>query len=298
MPDRHAERSRRAEGLEEPGHKRRRPGAVLPVSGQGVEQHLLFPPRSVDLHADQGEPQGHRGDAARRDRGTEPQVAPDDQRVKGAGQNRADPSQEFSDTAGGRDGGELRAHVDDKHRHGSRHHHYATGVEPAAAGHARHGPAYPNSECAMEITPGPTMITSRAGNRQVTSGNMIFTGTFCARSSARWRRRTRISADCSRSTRATGMPSSPACTRAPTNARNSGTVVLATMPRSAWVRDSPICISCSVLANSSASGPLVLRATCASAPSKPRPASTQTVIMSSASGSADTIRACRLMPAL
>ena len=42
--------------------------------------------------------------------------------------------------------------------------------------------------------------TNSAGNRQPTSGNRIFTGTFCAFSSARCRRRTRISLACSRST--------------------------------------------------------------------------------------------------
>ena len=45
-------------------------------------------------------------------------------------------------------------------------------------------------------------------------------------------------------------------------------------------------------------GRVVLRATWLSAASKPRPASTQTVSISSASGSSAWIRACRFMPAL
>ena len=94
------------------------------------------------------------------------------------------------------------------------------------------------------------------------------------------------------------MPSSPACTSADTNARSSTTVVRATIARSAWLRDLPICISCSARANSAASGPVVFRATWASAASNPRPASTQTVSMSSASGSAARIFSCRFRPAL
>ena len=56
--------------------------------------------------------------------------------------------------------------------------------------------------------------------------------------------------------------------------------------RSASDRPRPICISWSIRANSSASGPSVLRATWAQAASKPRPDSTEMVSRSMASGSA------------
>ena len=60
---------------------------------------------------------------------------------------------------------------------------------------------------------------------QKISGMVIFTGTCWAFSSARWRRLTRISADCTRSTCATGMPNESACTMAPTKVRTSATLV-------------------------------------------------------------------------
>jgi uncharacterized protein YjbI with pentapeptide repeats len=52
----------------------------------------------------------------------------------------------------------------------------------------------------MLMTPGPMITTNSAGKRQNNVGNKILTGTFCASSSARCRRRVRISRACSRST--------------------------------------------------------------------------------------------------
>ena len=127
---------------------------------------------------------------------------------------------------------------------------------------------------------------NRQGRMQKISGSRILTGTFWACSSARWRRLTRISEACTRSTWPIGMPKASACTIAETKPRISGSDVRSPRARSASERPSPICISWSTRANSSASGPSVLRATWESAASKPRPASTEMVSRSSASGSA------------
>ena len=62
---------------------------------------------------------------------------------------------------------------------------------------------------------------------------------------------------------------------------------------SASWRDSPIRISLSVSANSSASGPAMCSVSFEIAPSKPIPASTLTAIRSSASGSSARIRSLR-----
>ena len=90
---------------------------------------------------------------------------------------------------------------------------------------------------------------------QKISGMVIFTGTCWAFSSARWRRLTRISDDCTRSTLAMGMPKASACTMALTKERSSATLVRSASARSASPRDEPICISRSTRENSSASGP-------------------------------------------
>ena len=71
-----------------------------------------------------------------------------------------------------------------------------------------------------------------------------------------------------------------------TNDLRSATLVRSESARSASARPLPICISRSTRANSSASGPSVLRATCWTAASKPRPDSTLIVIRSMASASA------------
>ncbi len=72
---------------------------------------------------------------------------------------------------------------------------------------------------------------------------------------------------------------------APTKVRTSATLVRSPSARSASARPCPICISRSTRESSSASGPSVLRATCWSAASKPRPDSTLMVSRSIASGS-------------
>ena len=64
---------------------------------------------------------------------------------------------------------------------------------------------------------------------QKISGMVIFTGTCCAFSSARWRRLTRISWDWTRSTWAIGMPKASACTMALTKVRTSATLVRSAM---------------------------------------------------------------------
>ena len=56
----------------------------------------------------------------------------------------------------------------------------------------------------MLSTAGPMTAMNRVGRMQKISGMVIFTGTCWAFSSARWRRLTRISADCTRSTWAIG----------------------------------------------------------------------------------------------
>ena len=94
-----------------------------------------------------------------------------------------------------------------------------------------------------------------------TSGIMILTGIFWAASSAFWRRLTRISLDCTRSTWPTGMPNASACTIAEQKLRRSGRLLRSPSARRALERPRPICISCSTRANSLASGPSVLRAT-------------------------------------
>ncbi len=132
---------------------------------------------------------------------------------------------------------------------------------------------------------------NRHGRMQKISGIRILTGTFCACSSAHWRFLTRISEDCTRRTWPTGMPNASACTIELTKPRRSGRLVRSAIDRSASVRPRPICISCSIRANSSASGPSVLRATWATAASNPRPDSTEMVSRSIASGSAFCISA-------
>ena len=78
---------------------------------------------------------------------------------------------------------------------------------------------------------------------QKISGNRIFTGTFCAISSARWLRFTRRSLACTRSTFATGMPKVSACTMAVTKPRSSATFVRSATARRASILAKPICIS-------------------------------------------------------
>ena len=132
---------------------------------------------------------------------------------------------------------------------------------------------------------GPITAMNRQGRMKKISGIVILTGTCWAFSSARWRRLTRISDDCTRSTWAIGMPNESACTMALTKLRRSARLVRSASARSASERPWPICISCSTRENSSASGPSVLRATCWTAASKPRPDSTLMVSRSMASGS-------------
>ena len=125
---------------------------------------------------------------------------------------------------------------------------------------------------------------------QKISGTVIFTGTFCACSSARWRRLVRISEDWMRSTLAIGMPKLSAWTIEVTKLFTSSTSVRSASPRSASARPWPICISRSTRENSSASGPSVFLATCWTAASKASPDSTLIVIRSMASGRSRCIR--------
>ncbi len=132
-----------------------------------------------------------------------------------------------------------------------------------------------------------------AGRMQKISGMVILTGTCWAFSSARWRRLTRISDDWTRRTLAIGIPKASACTMELTNDRSSGRLDRSARERSASPRDEPICISRRTRENSSASGPSVLRATCCTAASKPRPDSTEMVSRSMASGSSRWMRFLR-----
>ena len=129
-------------------------------------------------------------------------------------------------------------------------------------------------------------MTNRQGRMNRTTGIMILTGTWAAFSSARWRRLTRISADCTRSTWPIGMPKESACTMAPTKDLRSAR--LGPFAEAAHgVR--PAAADLHLLQhplNSSASGPSVFLATCCSAASKPRPASTEIVSRSMASAMA------------
>ena len=74
--------------------------------------------------------------------------------------------------------------------------------------------------------------------------------------------------------------------------RSSSRSVRSLSARSASIRPVPICISWSTRKNSWPSGPSVLRATCASAASKARPASTEIVSRSMASGSSRAAARC------
>ena len=74
---------------------------------------------------------------------------------------------------------------------------------------------------------------------QKISGMVILTGTCWAFSSARWRRLTRISDDCTRSTLAIGMPKASAWTIALTNERSSARLVRSASARSASARRRP-----------------------------------------------------------
>ena len=86
----------------------------------------------------------------------------------------------------------------------------------------------------MWMTPGPITTMNSTGKMKITKGTMIFTGTFCAFSSASWRRLIRASFDCSRSTFATGIPNASACVREETKERSSGTVVRSVPVVDAW----------------------------------------------------------------
>ncbi len=66
--------------------------------------------------------------------------------------------------------------------------------------------AFPRTTPMMLITAGPSTAVNRHGRMQNIKGKSILTGTFCAISSARCRRLTRISCDCTRSTFPIGMP--------------------------------------------------------------------------------------------
>ena len=126
---------------------------------------------------------------------------------------------------------------------------------------------------------------NRQGRMQKISGSRILTGTFWACSSARWRRLVRISRP------APAAPGRSGCRRrrpAPSGDEALDLRQWRALAEGAQrrARPSPICISWSTRANSSASGPSVLRATWERAASKPRPASTEMVSRSSASGSA------------
>ena len=139
---------------------------------------------------------------------------------------------------------------------------------------------------------GPRITRNMAGKMKSTVGKSILIGAFIAFSSAAaWRLR-RLSVACTRRMRPREMPSWSAWMIERTNEASSGVLVRAESFLSASWRDSPIRISLSVRANSSASGPDMFSVSLEIAPSKPIPASTLTAIRSSASGS--SARMCSL----
>ena len=137
-----------------------------------------------------------------------------------------------------------------------------------------------------------------AGRTSIISGKRIFTGTFCACSSARCRRRVRISPACSASTPEIGTPSASAWTIAATKCCTSCALTRSTSAWNASRRVLPICISWSTRWNSPASGPVVFRATWERAASNPRPAWMLITRRSTVSARSFWIRSWRLSPTL
>ena len=136
------------------------------------------------------------------------------------------------------------------------------------------------------------------GRMNRTNGIMMRTGTCWAFSSARWRRLVRISWLWIRRTRAIGMPRLSACTMALQKDLRSGKDVRSAIRRIASMRPTPSCISWRRRENSWLSGPSPFLATRLTAASNPRPASTETVKRSIASGRAFRISVSRFVPAL
>jgi hypothetical protein len=93
------------------------------------------------------------------------------------------------------------------------------------------------------------------GKIQNTNGKTIFTGAAKAFSWARWRRLTRISSACTRSTRAIVTPNASACIIASRNDRSSSRSVRSVRWRMASRRLTPTRVSWSIRKNSSESGP-------------------------------------------
>ena len=122
------------------------------------------------------------------------------------------------------------------------------------------------------------------GKMHPTSGNSILIGALAAISSARWRRSMR---SCSLWTWSTLLIETPSCSAwmiAPMKLVRAVTSVRGTMSRSASRRGLPTRISARARRNSSVRGPWSFSTTLPSAPSKPRPARTEIVSRSRASG--------------
>ena len=146
------------------------------------------------------------------------------------------------------------------------------------------------------IIAGPNSTTSSAGKMQKISGNSSFSAILAAASSARWRRAVRSACACTRSDCASAVPKRSACSTMVTKPSTSSTPVRTANARRARSRDAPARSSRFTNCSSSAKAGLVSSrslATRTSAASVPSPASTHTVIRSSASGKASMTARCR-----
>ncbi len=131
---------------------------------------------------------------------------------------------------------------------------------------------------------GPRITTPSDGNIRKISGKSILTGALCARSSACWRRRTRMSTARLRITTPIETPSALPCTTERTNADMFGVSTRASVFVSASDIPRPMLCSCIVRRTSSPIGARIrVDETSIDAP-KPRPASSVTTSMSIRSG--------------
>ena len=150
------------------------------------------------------------------------------------------------------------------------------------------------------MSAGPRITTNIAGKMKSTSGNTSLMVVFAAASSARCRRLVRMVSACTRSAWAIEVPNRSVWISMATSDLTSSSPVRSPRFRSASSRAVPARISrftrlsCSPSTRLTGRSP---RATRTSAWLSPSPASTQTTIMSSASGSAFCISFCRLRPA-
>ena len=146
---------------------------------------------------------------------------------------------------------------------------------------------------AMRMSAGPRMTMKSDGKMQPTSGNSILIGAFAAISSARWRRSIRSCSDWTCSTLLIATPSCSAWMTAPMKFVSAGTSVRGMMSRSASRRALPTRTSARARRNSSMRGPSIFSTTLPRAASKPRPARTEIVRRSRASGIWSTIACWR-----